>query len=318
MIITAFKNQSPITLFALPFFISLLGIKLWFQEPQDYEYSYSWLTNVYSTITSNKFALYFTTIGVIYWNAVLLNIRFNRSDFYSKNSYLPGLIYTLFLFNLDLFFFSPNLLSHTFIILALGQILNLRRQEDAKDIIFKASLALGIAFMLTPAFMPLLLLPWFSLIVIRPFVWREYIVVLLGIALPEIFHIGIYYSLTGTALVTLQDLSLLSTEFSFSWSVIISFAVLGLLFLYGVWKYLVVFGAEVVRFKKLSRIIFHFSWLSLLASLIEWYLYQQLVLSIAIPLSIIFSVAFLHTKNLLFINGLVLIWFISSALNLFL
>ena len=318
MLVNLYKNQTPIALFTLPIMVIILSLPVLLTEPANYQYTYDWLTSIYSGANHNTILFFGLTVVTTLGNALLLNFSFNRNDFFGKNSYLPGLFYLLCLFSLDLFFFSPNLIAHLFVILSAGYLLGLRRQEECKDLIFKASFSMGIAISLCPALLPLLLLPWFGLIVFRPFVWREYFMVLLGVTLPSFFHLGIYFALFGNLDFGLQGLAFLPEGRDLSIFGTVSFAILGLLIIYSGWKYIVIMASEVVRFKKLSRVLFHLFWLCSTSYALEWYLYDQIIFVLAIPFALVVSVVVLHIRNLFVINFMVILWFISSALKVFL
>ena len=318
MITNIFKTQTPVALFALPVFALIFALSIFFLPNSNYETSYVWMTEMFNWCNQNKIVLFLITAAAGTGNALLLNFSFNQSDFFGKNTYLPGIVYLFSLFAFDEFVFSSNLIAHFFVIVGLYKLLNLRRQEESKALIFKASLSFGMAIFFKPLLLPLLLLPWFGLAVFRPFVWREYFVVFAGILVPSLMHIALHFVATGNWFVVPEDLILQIVPREKNLFHYLSYTFCASIFLYAIWKYFVVSSTEVVRFKKLSRLIFHTTWLTSLHFGLEFYLYQHISLALFIPLGMVASVSILHTKSTLLLNLLFICWFISSGLKLFL
>ena len=275
------------------------------------------MTQMFAWCNQQSIVLFLLTAAAGTGNALMLNYAFNQSDFFGKNTYLPGIVYLTGLFAFDEFIFGSNLTAHFFIIVGLFQLLDLRRQDESKDLIFKASLAFGMAIFFKPLLIPLLLLPWLGLAVFRPFVWREYFVVIPGIILPSLFHLAIHYVASGNWFIIPEDLALQIVPREKNLFHYLSYTFCASIFLYSIWKYFVVNSTEVVRFKKLSRLIFYAIVISLLHFGLEFYLYQHNSLVVFIPIAFVASVSFLHTKTSLLLNILFICWFISSGLKLF-
>lgn len=118
-------------------------------------------------------------------NAVLLNYVFNTFDFFDRLNYLPSFFYVLLVFLFPIsFHFCEDLMAHTFFILSLYQLLRIQQNEDARNLSFLAGLFLGISVTFLPEYIVLLLALYFTIFTIRPFVFREFLLPLLGIAFP--------------------------------------------------------------------------------------------------------------------------------------
>lgn len=116
-------------------------------------------------------------------NALLLNYVFNTLEFYSKNTYIPSVFYVLlvFLFPISLRF-SEDLLAHFFFILSFYKLLSIRQNDDARNNSFLSGLFLGAAVTFLPIYATFLLVIWFGLFIIRPFVLREYTLPIIAMA----------------------------------------------------------------------------------------------------------------------------------------
>lgn len=317
VLINLFKTRTPLALFGLPLVAAILCTQVFFMNKGTNEFSYTWLAETFSWLNQNIFLNYILTLSIVIGNAMLLNFGFNRGDLFSKSTYLPGFFYVLILSCCNGLYFSSNLLAHFFIILGLFKLFELRRQNESKDLIFKASLALGIAFFLNPTLLPLILLPVVGLVAFRPFVWREYILVLIGGGLPSLFHYGIHFGLTGIPLPSLLVSYDKLSAMNFNVVYLINYVLYGLILIYSLWKYFVVNSSEVVRFKKLSRLIFHFTWISFMIVGLEFYFYNHLTIIYSLPTALIIGVSILHTRQTFLLNMFILFWFITGGLKVF-
>jgi len=121
-------------------------------------------------------------------NAFLVNRLFNTHEFYERNVYLPSLIYILliFLFPMSLRM-GEDLIGHTFFILSLHQLLNIKQNEDARKQVFLSGLFIGLATSFLPIYIYFLLFMWASLLTIRPFVFREVILPVFGVLISHVW-----------------------------------------------------------------------------------------------------------------------------------
>lgn len=118
-------------------------------------------------------------------NAILVNRVFNTHEFYERNTFLPSLIYLLlvFLFPLSLRM-QEDLIAHTFFILCLSKLFDIKQNDDARRSTFLSGLFLGCAVTFLPIYIYFLVFIWMGTISIRPFVLREFLLPLLGVVLP--------------------------------------------------------------------------------------------------------------------------------------
>ena len=118
-------------------------------------------------------------------NAILVNRVFNTHEFYERNTFLPSLIYLLlvFLFPLSLRL-QEDLLAHTFFILCLSKLFDIKQNDDARKSTFLSGLFLGCAVTFLPVYIYFLIFIWMGTLSIRPFVLREFLLPLFGVILP--------------------------------------------------------------------------------------------------------------------------------------
>ncbi len=131
---------------------------------------------------------YFSRVGAFFFiclNAYLLNYVFNTHEFYDRNTYLPSLIYILlvFLFPMSLRL-GEDLIAHTFFILSIHQLFNIKQNEDARHMTFLAGLFTGFAITFLPVYAYFLIFIWIGTLSIRPPVIRELLLPLFGVMIP--------------------------------------------------------------------------------------------------------------------------------------
>ena len=156
-----------------------------FTSTQDY------ITNLWG-INFNEVPVVIDKLIVICFlttNAVLINFTFNQHDFFERSTYLPSLIYvllaTLFPFSTSI---NGELFAQTFMILSINQLFKITKQmEDIRSNVFNASILIGIAGTFNPIYIYFLLVVFIFLIRLRPFVFREYLLAVLGIIIPFMF-----------------------------------------------------------------------------------------------------------------------------------
>lgn len=133
----------------------------------------------------------FARVGAFFFvciNAYLINYVFNTHEFFERNTYLPSLIYILivFLFPMSLRF-GEDLIAHTFFILSIHQLFNIKQNEDARHMTFLAGFFIGFAFTFLPVYIYFLPFIWLGTLSIRPFVFREILLPLFGALIPVLW-----------------------------------------------------------------------------------------------------------------------------------
>ena len=317
MLVNLYKSKSPLSVFTLPLIIGLVCLTVFFEASEPNHYFFLWQTNFFGIIQEISWLNYILVSGLIGLNAHQLNNVFNRNSFYSKDTFLPGFIYVTGIIAFEQLDFSPLIVAHLFLIGAMSELLQLKRQEPAKDIVFKGSFLLGMTFVFSPLTVSLAFFPWIALILIKPFIWREWLVAFFGMLLPIFYHYIISYLVSGNIEILRMPMTI--GEPDLTWTIIESFTYLitGLCFLVGIFKFIIIIRSQIVNFKKLSQVVL---WMLILLSLsfgIGWYFFGQFYLAFLLPMSFIVSIQLLNANRTEIANGLVLVWFIISVVNLF-
>src|SRR5690554_615922 len=93
----------------------------------------------------------------------------------------------VFLFPISLRF-GEDLIAHFFFILSFYQLLSIRQNDDARNNTFLSGLFLGAAATFLPIYVTFILLIWLGVFIMRPFVFREYLLPLVALVLPFLFN----------------------------------------------------------------------------------------------------------------------------------
>lgn len=150
------------------------------------------------SIGQHTFLTYFFSIALILAEGFLLNSFVAKHDILNTNSYMTALLYVILMSAFpSLLSMHPLIFSNLFLILALNKIMNAYRKEKAYFEVFDAGIFIALATLFYfPAFVffPII---WVGLILIRPFIWREWIISGIGFFIPYLFT-WMYYFWYGT------------------------------------------------------------------------------------------------------------------------
>ena len=145
-------------------------------------------------IGAPKILVYFVLFIVVFYTGFLINSVVNKSVLFEKSYYLSGLLYVVFVTSFgDIIFYLLPLIGNLFLVLSLKNLLQIFRANSCKKQVFNASIFIlfGVFFYSLNLF--ILPLVWIVLFIIRPFVWREYLmpVIVLLISFAYVVPFGI-------------------------------------------------------------------------------------------------------------------------------
>jgi hypothetical protein len=314
MLVNLYSAKTPIAVLSLPLVVSLLCLPIFFITQEPTQYFIDWQTVLSAWVVKNNWLNYVLTVVLVSTIAHQINNVYNRHVFYSKASFLPGAIYVIGLVSMESMGFGLNLIGHLFLVFGLEFILRIKRQEEAKANVFWASLFIGIAIAFSSFQILLLLLPWLALGSIRPFVWREWFMMLLGAALPMIYYASIIYLSRGGLDLKIAD-SLVDKSRETNLIIAANYGALALITSGAFFKYIAVMRTQINRFKKHSVIVFHFYWIAVIIWGVGWYVFDLSFVSFLIPLSFVVGTSLLYSKRQGLVNAIVIIWLIISVAN---
>lgn len=317
MLVNLYKTKTPLAVFSFPFAIAILALSLFYSEPSLQPTFFSWQYALEKAVFAVPLMHYGLTVFIVYLAGLALNRLVNVFGFFSKNTYLPGLVFAISLLGFGAFNFSMDLIGYTLIIWGLDFLFRINRQDPALSNIFMASFFFGSASVFEPLLAPVLILPWLALAVFRSFIWREYFLTIIGAGLPWLYFAALFFTLTGRFAPTPEIEEAAAHDVFFTSSMILLLCFLVLLFLYSIWRYLTILTTQLLVIKKRSRLLFHLSWMSIIALVLGWWVKDNIVLMLNIPLAIIIAVQFLNDRSALVGNIVLYLWLGISAWILF-
>ncbi len=301
MIFRIFNINKPIILITLPVICVLL-----------------WLPSFLSTKGLNYFEKYslldffshmpitfgqILSILIILSTAILISFTVNKSELFSKNQYLPALIYVLAMSLInEHHVINPIIIANLFLALAIYMLFKIYRQIPCKNLIFKSSCLIMIASVFYFPYILFFPLPWIILSIIRPFDTREWLMPVVSL-----FLLAFYVALINKiqpAFFKLNNLYNISSleSISINYSIIIKI-VFGLM-LFGCFTSLLMLLKLNVkstnRFRKLTLLILSIFLIFTALSVLNYFYYLNLsviILLSAIPVSLLLPFTLIHIKK---------------------
>jgi hypothetical protein len=318
VLVNLYKAKTPVSVFSLPLIIGLVCLTLFFREPVAHVYFFKWQTDFFLRIQETKWLNFLLAGALISLNAHQLNNVFNRNNFYSKDTFLPGFMYVTGLATFESVDFSPLIVAHLFLIGAMAALLQLKRQEPDKSIIFVGSFSIGIAIIFSPLLIVLVFFPWLALITTKPFNWREWMVAVLGLCLP-IFYLYVFnYLSAGTIQPERMDIILDTPSVTWTITQSILYITSSITILLSIVQFIGVMRSQVVNFKKISQLTLLILFLCVVSFVIGWLFFNQFYLAFMLPLGFIISAQILYNERSRLSHILVMIWFMAAVINLYL
>lgn len=219
-------------------------------------------------------------------NAILLNRLFNRNEFMERNNFLTSMLYVTAMSFFPVFYHLDGLaIAQTLTILSVMQIFHLKQNEDGRRAVFNAAFLFGTASTVYPMLLIGIPLLFWMVWVIRPFVLRESVLILVGFAIPLLY--AAVYGMVFEIRMEKQHFSSSSNEF-FVLDILVLGICLTLLGLSSVRGVLGKLRGSSIRLKKLFRMLLLLIWLFLGVSVLEFFIFGKLVALLLVVFPLIF------------------------------
>ncbi|MDQ6813471.1 MAG: hypothetical protein M3040_07045 [Bacteroidota bacterium] len=195
--VALFKDRSPATvfwLFILSFIVHshfIIDVPVIPANRQDGLLS-AFLNNYVALL--NPAIIIFIYHGIVIIEAVRINYLFNDHRMYSKNNFLAAMVYILLtgIFK-EWSNLTPALIANFLVIWLFGRAIRLYNNPSPKTLLFNIGLLIGISILLYHPSALLILVAFFALMVVRPFIITEWVVLLMGVILPYYFLASYLY-----------------------------------------------------------------------------------------------------------------------------
>lgn len=315
--IRKFAGNNILILFFLPF-LPLSNLVAEYYYPT-LIYAQNIETNLWGLSLQNSFnwLLGMFAIILIVGNAILLNGIFNRHEFYSKNTYLPSLIYvsltTFFPYSVYL---NGELFAQTFLILMVFQLFRLRQNEDGRSAVFLGALFLGMAITLNSIYLFVIPFLWMSIARIRPFVLREYLLSLLGLLTPFSYLFFVNQNFLSKIFQFDAVLNYKNIEGYFIWILYLLLLILIIFCYLSISRKL---PKSTIRYKRLLSVVLYVLAFTIIISLITNYFFDTIYYfaSGSISLAFILPYAYLESKAQKFTSIIILLLILLSYFKFF-
>ena len=256
---------------------------------------------------------------VILLGALFLNFLTIGQEITSKTNYLPSFFYILFAFSSSSGdSIEPILVANLFVLPSLYFLMNSYREEQALSEFFNAGLLMGLSSFFYIHYLYVFPICLVALIILRPFNWREWVVLVIGLLIPLYLYLSICY-LTNVDIAAQAELMKNALRY-FQRPLISEYymgflLVLVLLFLFALLHYLSKgFGGK-VKTKKTKYVLLWMLGFCLLIVFFEETT-EIMLLPCIVPLSIILGdymaeirLKIANTLMVLFMGGFVIVYF---------
>lgn len=228
-------------------------------------------------------------------NAYAINWIYNTNEFLERNSYMSSLLYVVLMSFYHSFYFLDGLLiAHTLLILMLYQFFKLRQSDDGRRHVFNGALFAGVAATFHPPMVALI--PFFLIMVwnIRPFVFRETLLALVGFVLP-IIYASVFYWYSGHTI----ELGILGQTTNYTnkqTDFLVTAVLFTLLFILSLISIQGRMQKSSIRLKKLIRILYWLLLVGVLFGVVDFIIYRQIerFSFLMLPLSFFLTYSFSH------------------------
>jgi hypothetical protein len=143
---------------------------------------------------SGFYFFYFVSVVLVFIQAMLINWFVNNIKLFPKITYVPGLLYVICasLFR-EYLFFTPVLIVNTFVVLIVIMMFSVYKKQKCFREIFDIGFMIGICSLIYFPSVSLLLLFFVSMGTLRPFIWREWALGIIGTFVPFFLAGTVYF-----------------------------------------------------------------------------------------------------------------------------
>jgi hypothetical protein len=238
---------------------------------------------------------------IVFSQALLFNKIINDYNILGKASFLPALLFvvcsSIFVPFLIL---SPPLITNFLILFILNKVLKEHKSVDSIAAMFDLGLVVAIGTIIYFPFVLFLLVLWLSLVLFKPFNWREWTSVLIGY-LTIVFFLGVFYYWNDKLLSFYEIWKPLSTKIPFYLKInVLDYIVLfplSICFILGLISLRVNFFKSFVLVRKSIQLLT----LIFIVSILSFYLksdfrINHFLLAVA-PVAVVLSYYFMNAKK---------------------
>ena len=125
--------------------------------------------------------------------ALIFNLIINQNGLLGKPTFLPGLMYVTAGSLLSPFLLlSPALVCNFLLLWMIDKFLSLYKRDEVRSVMYDLGMIVAIGTLIYFPFISMLPLIWISLMIFRPFNWREWFAVISGF-ITIFFFLAVFY-----------------------------------------------------------------------------------------------------------------------------
>jgi len=196
--INQFRKYTPLNIILLSVVGLLLCLGVFMHLPENlmpvfFEPAIANFTGKLSPENISPEANVLITLILTLFQALLINRAVNHFNLVGRSSFLPALMYmTLASLFLPFLVLSPILICNFLSIWMLEKLFSIFRRTEIKSLMVDLGMIVALGSLVYFPFVVMLLLLWCSLIIFRPFNWREWLAAPIGFA-TVYFLLGVVY-----------------------------------------------------------------------------------------------------------------------------
>jgi hypothetical protein len=266
---------------------------------------------------TNSFVSVLFTFALVLMQAFLM-IQFNKKYILiNYRTYLPAFFYILISGSfVHLQRFNPVVLGCLFIYISIDYIFSIYRKEYALNKLYLAGFFIAIASLIWAPFTVFILILFIALMILRPFIGREWIVGVLGFLTPYLFAFVYYFVffdqyLQGVLDNFTQSFQLIKPVYALHYSYYIFYGFLSLMIIVASYTIAANFQKKKIKTRKYFEINLWLFLISLSLFFVFRNVSYEILYVMSIPLAFLLTDYFYTAKKTWFLN-LVLLIFIGS------
>ncbi len=195
--IKQFRSHNPVNIIFLAGITLLLRAGIFFQLPDQVSVDFiEPFTRLLVPVPENNFPVLtniYVAAFLLLIQSLIFNGIINSYNLLGKSTYLPALLYvsagSLFTPFLIL---SPVLFCNFLILWMMEKFLSIYKRDEVRSVMYDLGMMVGLGTLIYFPFIAMLPVLWISLIIFRPFNWREWLAVVTGF-ITIFFFLGVFY-----------------------------------------------------------------------------------------------------------------------------
>ncbi len=245
-------------------------------------------------------------------------VQFNKRHIViNYRTYLPAFFYVLIVSSfVQLQRLNPVLIGALLIFIAVDFLYSTYRTEYALNRIYLAGFFVSIASLFYAPFATCIVLVWISLIILRPFIGREWMVGILGFLTPYLFVFTYYFVFLDDSLDELIDhfirgFDLIKDFYVLHVSYYLFFGLLLIILLLASYTIAKNFQKKKIKNRKFFEINWWLFFVGLIMFIVYKHVTYEILYLIGIPIAYLLTDYFYSNKRSLYLNIVLILW-ISS------